>query len=842
MPFQPSPIEVDPERIVQNVHPLPNPNGAPFAQPNADYDSRGHMETFLEGRLEDSTPPMIRGRGGQWRVFTPVERTRIGFNRWAYLPPVRDGLGWRRATLAGLFAINGILNLANGNIPKDVSNAVDDIAEEFSGAKDIIEDAWKLRGGEPCLEPGTHTTERTTVIHETERYFFSPNKVGESNPSLTVVDAVLDRIEAAQIDSTVTEIKLEWGAGTSDEWLGLGEAFNFGIGKPNIENADLGEVREAETKTLLQDRANERGIDIDGITVILDPVEHVLDEATRDRLMILAQSFGFEDIVDVIRTQNENPDSLPPKLATEFERHFPNNRDTEFKVDIKREQTRVITTESPTDMDNCVLIDGQPEDENHDYDFTPIPFLWPALPLFMRKRVTKMKGMLADVGDLQKPEHVLIHEDGINEQNILDKAAWAYVRKYMYLFREDDRISKIYEHGYIDEDGQKQSLKAIFVDHDPTPESLEMIGRIFQFAGQIQGGRLGRECDAVVVYPDANAGLDVDPEFVGLGIDVQYDGGVMGVALPTLGLIEMHMPPDPSDDERDQSYNSAAWTIAHELTGHFSDLNNQPNELTDIGQLANGKRLSLLPNRFANDGMTQYNQAAREEQLANSEVGSRLRQFVDRILRRRQPGGDAINWRVRSGFGTLPAEEVAIPVTQQINGVRDSILRRGALRIKKLTGNPTIYGSSLSHLNNPVIGASEAYAEASANMTTHIPIPFSEAPEVLARQIQSADPELWIDGFDASDGWNRVINNRWGSIQGGDNGERTIFQNEPQARNNWTHEYGVPENFAWARDLAAWARSVEIPEPIDPRWRDIVVDRRFKQVIQAERSHRSTKQ
>jgi hypothetical protein len=772
MPFQPEPVAHDPNRIVENVHALPGQPQAP------DLESRQNMEGFLGQRIAGEQPG-LRRRGNRWRIYDQVERTRFRVN-------------WR-ATLIGAAALNIAVNLLNGNIQQNAENFVDDMAEEVSGAKDVIQDGLTIRGGNLCLPEGSDREVRTR-IRETESFYFSANPAGESKPQASIIDRIFDKLEEAKKDSSVTGLHLELGGNTSDEWLGLGAAEDYGYGHNEAENEELGILRVEDQERMLRERAEIRGFDLNGIDIQISHAQHTLDGETLKNLQDLVQSYGFRSIAEAQELHNQFPDSLPGELTEAFDYHFSRNRDNMVGLFVTRESSSTVVTDGPSQPEDCTPIDGKPEDENHDYDWLPLPFLW-----LKRRQVKKLKGTWVDLVDVEDPQRLLIHRDGVHNRE-LDRSAWAYVRKFMYLFREDDRISKIFEHGYQDADGQKQSLRAIFVDHEPTEESVAMVSKIFEFASQIQGGRLGRECDAVVIYPRTNAGLHGDAKRVGLGMDVQYQDSVLGVAIPSLKIVEMHMPELPEQNEVGQDYNSAAWVIAHELAGHFSDVNDRPNRLRQVGHNASGKPVYQLPNRFQYAGLSQYRRAEVE-----------------------QTSERPVRWRVRRGRSTLPTPVQADSVTHEFAGSTDPRLRE-AHRVKKLTGNPSIYGSGVAHEDERT-AAAEAYAEAAANMVTGIAIPFAEAPEPSVRHITPEDPAHFIGGHDVSDEWNRTIDQRWGSTT---SEEQTRFENEDEARQHWMQRFEDPENFDWAQRLAQWARSVEVPEPEDNDWVEIIVGQALK--------------
>ncbi|HSX24206.1 MAG TPA: hypothetical protein VLE74_03845 [Candidatus Saccharimonadales bacterium] len=843
MPFQPAPLEHDPHQTVENVHPDPAQPG----QDIPDYESRAEMETFLEERMRGDQSG-LRQVLGRWRVYNPVERMRWRFGHMWYLHAdpepanrlVTDGRSWLRTTAIGLLACNVVVNVADGNI----KNLAADVIEEVQGVKDSVQDAWKMWGHDVCPAPSSRTTETVIRTNDTETYYLSPNMVGESNPKPSLIDQLLDKVKAAQSDSTVTRIAIEDKGNTSDEWLGLGSGQNYGYGQDEPENEALGTQRADDEAALLRQVAADRGVNLSGIEIDVTHQQNTLDQQTQTQLETLVSSHGYGSLQEVQRIHNDDPASLPADVRDAFDYYFGDKRATQLKLEVHKEIRSTVTIETPApnpDKD-CVTIDGRPADHKHDYKWPLVPFLWPALPIAERRRITKMKGTPLDLGDIDNPQRLLIHEDGVHADGTLDEFAAAYTRKLIYLFREDGRIRKAYQYNYPDEHGETQSLRAIFVDHDPTPEAVELVHRTFRLASQLQGGRIGRECTMVAISNRENAGLHGDAKRVGLGLDVQHPASTLGVAIPSLGFVEMHVPAKPTDGELDQDYNSQAWVLAHELLGHFTQLNDQPNQLHQAGHNANGRPVYTLPNRFEYFSMGQYRRAQRETDRANSEAGGWFR----RVILRRPRGAESMRWRTRRGLGTLPTPDTADEYIDGIRGTDDRALRE-ALRVKKQTGNPTIYGSGLAH-GNERVASLEADAEAAANKATshitrdntRIAIPFMQAPEYSAHTVLSRDPERFIDGYDVSDSWDATLDGRWGTQTA--NGEATIL---PPEGNTWrSYRLDVPENFDWARELAAWARSVDIPEPNDDVWTEIIVNqalqegRALKTQIEAERAKR----
>src|SRR5687768_6495128 len=172
MPLSPAPVDHDPERIVENVHAVIRPDD----QNHPDYDSRERMETHLQERMEPQAPFIQRVRN-RWKAYDVVERTRYRFDRVWYMPPVRNFRQW----VVGSAALLAALNIANGN----VADFVDDLGEEIDQAFD----------NDNCKVKTIHTVEKSK---ETDTFYYSPNEVGESQPEVSIIDRVLDKLAVAQ--------------------------------------------------------------------------------------------------------------------------------------------------------------------------------------------------------------------------------------------------------------------------------------------------------------------------------------------------------------------------------------------------------------------------------------------------------------------------------------------------------------------------------------------------------------------------------------------------------------------------------------------------------------------
>lgn len=184
-----------------------------------------------------------------------------------------------------------------------------------------------------------------------------------------------------------------------------------------------------------------------------------------------------------------------------------------------------------------------------------------------------------------------MHEDE-NGNLTLDRFAAMETRKYWLLARED-RIDYTLTHNYTDAEGSPQSVHVLFIDHDPTEQTVEMYKKLLNDLSQMRGGKVGEQLGIISVFPRDQVGLGRTPgrdsqqyphhpADIGLGIDDQMRESVYGIAMPTLGFVEVHMPENPTAEELNEYY-GALWVAAHEAASHFTDTTEEPTEIRPIG-------------------------------------------------------------------------------------------------------------------------------------------------------------------------------------------------------------------------------------------------------------------
>lgn len=749
------PVEQHPERIVEDVYAHPPQS---VHHPEQDFSSRNGFEAFLEDRLRPETQPKPGGR-----IYVPGDTynvTRFERKGWMLKP---------RWALIGALVLTGAVNLLlnKGNI----GNVARDGVELAQGAVDHVEDL--LHVGEKC-----HTVTISDRHFET---IVEPERVGSSEPSQAGVQKLVDKLLHFQKTGKITGIHVE--AMTSDEWLD--KKPGIGLGAQDKENTNqLAPERLMQFLTATAELAQSQGLDLSNTETSYSYKEVVLSQEIISDLQNEATGAGFDNIDEALKIFNENPDELPPKLHNIFDTYFGENRGVKVIIDYEE-----ISLQSTPDNTKVVCNpDGSPE-KDHDYDwkFYPIPLL--PIPKLRKKLIEKVRGTWVDVPpEMPNPEFLKLYPEAQLLLDELSREAWAYARKYQNLFRETDRIQGVYKLDYHNEDGEAQCLRAMFIDHEPTPETVQMVAVLLQTISQIQGGRVGLELDMIAIYPSDNAGLHDDPKKVGLGLDIQRDSAIRGIAYPNLSLVEMHMPAKPSEEDIN-NFGGAKWVLAHEIAGHFTDLNEDFNHLEQLRNVG-GRQIYSVNNRFVDSAQDDFDRITDEE----------ARQ------RRSYSHGPKLRWHIRRGTQMLSGK---IEPRQEFVETDDPRLTETIFaRIGRYISR---YGRT---------DAAEHYAESAANIATGIGVPFDEEPEAVLNEVQPLPG--YADTYSASRSMHALITNRWGSDP---NADFAVFPDEAEARQHWRHWYGKLED-SDLYPLAEAARNHPLPSEEDLLW--IITGTRIK--------------
>ncbi len=759
MPDLPSPLESHPHRIVVDVYPSPVADHEPIA----DYPSRDGFEEFL---IERFTPEAQPTPGG--RIFVPGEPqtvTRFERNGWLITP---------KLALIGTLVLAGSANLLLN--AGDFGKAGHDGVELAQDQKDHVEDYFHI--GQTCrtVDEGPTSSEKTTKHFET---FVQLENVGSSEPSPSGVRQLVDNLLANQKEGKVVDINFVGVA--SDEWRS--KQPGLGLGVADKENAEqLAPERLVTFLTAVHQEGDKRGLDLAKLKVSYSEV--VLASDTIVDIESNVGKFGYRSLDQVLAIYNTTPDQLPPSFEKLLDVHIGSNRGLRVSenIDITK------TIEHKTVTDKKCNPDGSPE-KHHDYDWRVLPLLVPPIPKLRRKLVEKVRGTFVDVPpELPDPEFLKLYPQAQTAVNVLGREAWAYARKYQNLLRETDRIGGVYSLDYLDEDGETRRLRAMFVDHEPTPDTVQMLASLLQTISQMQGGRVGKELDMITVFPSENAGMHGDAKKVGLGLDIQRDSSVQGVAYPNLRLVEIQMPTTPTDAEIN-SFNGAKYVLAHEIAGHFTDLTEEQNIMNLIANIG-GVPIYSMNDRFLDSAKTDF------DRVTANEAGADTRTLWQKILRR--PYDTQLRWHIKRG-------------TQMTSG--DIEPRSDIVSTKDVRLTESIYvriGRFMSRYART--NAAEHYAEAAANIATGIGAPFDEEPEARANKVQARHG--YADTYSASPTMHKLITDRWGSDSSADFAK---FPSQASASKEWKHRYDNLSNSDLA-GLADEARNTPLPDESDLLW------------------------
>lgn len=677
-PELPQSLEQRPGELIEHVYPQP---GHPSITDEASHQGfTDYLQERARGKIDRFIP------GGWEIVEVPELITRKRFSHWT-----PGEWNWRRAAAVTL-GVNLAVNAAIGE--PNVVAAGKDVVEEVQQLKDTVED-WLHWDGEKV----TYTTRRGTrevteqqpnPDYRGEHGNGGPDvyETGETEPRQSVVDNLLNELQREMADGFRVKTISLFGT-ASDELRDPAS-----IGRPDQTNADYAAERANKLADALRAGAAERGMGELPIEVRAE--ESILSPDNITRLNDTVAQFGYGSVSNLISTYNRDPESMPPSVKAFLDVEFGAKRGVNIALsfeDTRPETIDVITTVPTRERvkhTETITDDGEPRDEDHDYEFIPIPITWPPrrlpTPEFVDEPDIRIRKHLRRTGSILRDNvWVELYPEALQEGNTLDRDAWAMTRKYQALIRED-RVHGVFRFGYKDAGGKDQSLRVMFVDHMPTPDTLMAVAEFAQDFSQMSGGKDTEQLGMISIFPSENAGGH-DPKKIGLGIDEQMRESVQGVAMPAMGLVELHMPTNPTEDEL-HGYNGMRWVLAHEVAGHFTDVKSGPTR--------------LLPTVGRNEYVTRN---------PWEDVGSRF--FTGALAR----GISRLRWITRRNVQDMDGE-THHAVEEVPSG--DSRLQEAVAIQKK--GSPTRYGETHQ---------AEMYAETAAQVTTGILVPGTEYAQPL---------------------------------------------------------------------------------------------------------------
>lgn len=537
----------------------------------------------------------------------------------------------------------------------------------------------------------------------------------------TVIDSAVTR-------EFVTNVKHDLSSGgnlvnvtitgnTSDEWNG-----DSSIGIPSPQNIQLGYDRAQAAVRQLENE----GLNINPSILKVKETEHVISEENKSKLLSEAQADGFDSISAAIDAV-DNGEAVPQPLANKIKWFFTGKQDRGVSMD--------ATVEFPA-RSHVVIKDKIIKVPAKDHvPSVPKPnWYWfiPMVPIRRRERYQKIKQMhrwqLTPSSPIYRPQ--IIHEnddqawlrirpEAVKDDGALVDNAWAYTRKYEYLMR-DDRIVDLLRADFKDASGEEKSLRVLFVDKTPAQETVAAFEALLAKFASMQGGKLGDRVSGIFVYPSESAGIGHrDPRRVALGIDQQSLEHCLGTYTYPLKLIELHMPTSVLDPEELEEilneFNGPRWVMSHEVGGHATDRNDNPQTLRRV--LARG-----IPNAHVIDGDARAYKMLR--------LGKVLRKLPNSSSKEEIFEYD-ITYPVLDASG----KKVTVKVR-----VKDNDPRLAHASESTIVGyRPTRYAGQ---------NDSEHYAETAAAVTTGIPIPYEETGKKVTKlKADDGSDALFATGY-----------------------------------------------------------------------------------------------
>lgn len=728
----PEPIRVDSGELVENLY----QDG--YVGP--DYPTKVGHQDYLKDRAAGK--PSLLLPGGWQRVPEAVPAKRHMFLGWSEGSFEFDGKATATLTLAATLLVNSLLETSTDNrfipTPAEVhvgkpngdheTNIValgEDLIEEIQGPKDAVQD-WLHWDGDKVTYTTKHGTKRHTETWPNTNHKDPVTKEeqllersGETDPDAAEVRRLAEEIKVT-IDNGYELTGVKVYGSSSDELRDPDSR-----GRADRINEDYAAERAAKYVAALSHDTAELGVDMPKIDV--KSGETVLSGASVQELDDTIQQFGYRDFNDVVARYNRG-ESLPPTLQTLMDKEIGAARGVTTSLTFEdpsgETMTVIVTTPTKTRVKHVehTSDDGEPNDGTHQYPLIPIipvPVvrdLQIPKPNFTTVDTVKIKKRWRKNNDIRVENNVWLelYPEALNEDDQLDRNAWAMTRKYQVLMRED-RIHGVQGFTYKDSQGKEQILRAMFVDHTPDAQTALAVDRLLQDLSQMEGGKVAERLGMIAIFPSENTGKQ-KPNVIGLGIDEQYSSNILGVAMPAMGLVEVHMPTDLSSEDLEKHLGNVMgvrWTIAHEAAGgHFTDVKHKPTQLKRVRGKSNDY---VTVNPWEDAGVKGY-------------VRSKAKSLNPKrwIVRRKVEDQEGVSHYT-------------------VDTVEDGDTRlQEAISVQKL-GHPTRYGAT---------SAAESWAEAAAQVTTGILVPGTEFGQKLGGAEgqyatgYSVDPDLRDDFID----------------------------------------------------------------------------------------------
>lgn len=568
-----TPTEVIPDAIVSNRYPG-----------NGHHIDRGSADEFAEYLNER----MYGRESTQATTYIPGSELIVGTKttEWGFSPR-------RMLRVGGVILAATVALFAAKNVDSGISKS-EEIIDDISAMIDPPTKTVEVASGT------TKSTVRTITI-PVEAGRSQRQKSGIAEPSPKAAKEAVDQIISFKTpvklpDGTITRTTVESiniEGRTSDDWGSKGDK---SLGNYDQENTRLGNKRAEKISNSLEKTADNANIKLPNITK--EQEEIIISRTEITDILVAVHDSEYPSFLSALSAhkngnlKDNNLKNLLDGLA-------------ENRYGLIRLNTRETTTTPPTLKKEKKEVAVIRKDEKHPVDFPLLPLVGLlAAPLagVRRKSVTNLDPFMTPgkvvTPDPEVTSWVQVYDRAV-EDNKIQNDGWSDTRKYQYLMREN-RISQALVFEYADDEGEQQRINVLFTDRDQLSEELvETITDLMFKISLMQGGKIGKDLDTVVIYPSEQAGQQSRPDQIGLGIDDQYDAGTLGVAIPVLGLVEMHIPTKLTADDI-KGYEKTNWVFAHEVAGHFTDIRSEG--ARNLAKLPKSKSVPSLKATYGTKG------------------------------------------------------------------------------------------------------------------------------------------------------------------------------------------------------------------------------------------------
>lgn len=759
----PNPLIVEPDHLVENTFRQPDQMGD-----IPDFPSTELLEDYREQRFAPNRGGRIKVAWIQTgRSLPGIARVPNGtkeVTRW------RKTKEWVEPFTPKKFAaiVLGSLALVNVVANHDTINAAVDTAEDGVGSiftpKPRAADSLRV-----ITEPVPTDTVRVTIA--------SPSRVGSSEADTRALRRFARQVSTAQKEGKNLE-SIEVRGNASDEYAG-----DDSIGRRDEFNKQLAVSRAKVAAAELREGKLNVGID-PSVSIDVAAKEHILTTKQKRRALAAAKADGFPTITSAIAAEDSGAD-IKPSLAAKIKRWFTGKtqRGITLTANLSTPEMKKITV---LQVENEIS-DGEP---NKIPGLKFVPLFMPWLMLRRRQKETQLRDRkrltFIPSKPITRPEiikedeahaWVRLRPEAVKEDKTLIDAPWTHTRKFEDLLRTN-RINDVLRADFTNSKGEEKALRIMFVDHNPSQETLEVFEQLLKRFAAMRDGSIADKVSGVFVYPSKNAGLGHgNPKRIGLGIDKQSQKGILGTLTPVMELCELHMPETWNPEELNDifsNFEGPHWTLAHEVAGHGTDLND--------------KSLTLRP--------------AKVRKIANAHVLQ-----GDPWAGRMRPLQPVLEWLQRFGFGKKPTNFDITYAAADRDGRITTISARVDQNDPRLAHatTATIVGKQPTRYAGT--DEYEHYAETAAAVTADEVAPFGEAylnvPKLVA---DDGRPANFTPGYRPDVRGQALFTNAVGGIKGTYPIE---FKNAPEVRISHIH----PANDALIRREMIRSRSSRILPP-----------------------------